>query len=731
MSEPIPPTAASLSRIENDGKFFGAGGARWFAKIANCTSGLPEGAELGNFGGLLRDLGYNTLRILGRPSPELLELARDRDFRLLISLDWNHEVDFLQAKSSELKKAKEQILALTEEFGEDPVLMGILVADRIPSTLVRWMGPRRIKRALGELIELGEKAAPLCQFGYRNFAPTDYLRPPGQDLVSFCVELSDREEVRAYLKRLQIQAGDLPLVVNASPQNAGEQRWFLEECAKAGVAGVEIAGDPAALEEALPESSPGLRPNLAEAPLISVVVCTHRRHRLLRGCLEALEKLDYPELEVMVVNDGKDEEVERVVSDFARVRHLPLKHRGLSAARTLGAAKAKGEIIAFTDDDCEVDGEWLFWLATFFEDAEFAAAGGPNIPPAPTNWEQACIIAAPGGPCHVMLDDEEAEHVAGCNLAVRKSAWEAVGGFDERFRKAGDDVDFCWRLRNAGLRIGFCPPAFVWHQRRFSFAAYIRQQVGYGEAEGLLISAHPDRCAGFGPIRWEGWVYEHEPASGTRVFHGQRGDASFQVVYAEPGKPTFGQIDPRFRSTGTALAMHATAGWAKFRRGFKRIVTSWRFPRFRQIDGFPSGHDALAFLSSKGLDRNDLLDALRLKLSENGDVVWPPGEWSRWDLLAAVSPLVAGKLRTATEYHDGGATLVRCDIDWAMSWQTWFVHALWLALLILAFAIFPTWTVAIPALIIALWAYQISEEQREFRDKIIAAATELGFETTE
>lgn len=728
MSEPTPPIAASLSRIENDGKFFGTRDERWIAKIADCTSDLPD-TELKPLAEKLRELGFNTLRILGQPSPEVVKMARENEFRLLISLDWNHNVDFLQAKSGELKRAKKQLLQLTKEFGEDPLLLGILIADRIPSMLVRWMGPRRMQRALGELIELGEKAAPHCQFGYRNFAPTDYLRPPGQDLVSFCVDLEDREALHGILQRLQIQAGDLPLVVNASPRDLEEQRWFLDECSKAGVAGIEIAGDPTALAESLPDSEEFL-PESKETPLISVVVCTHRRHRLLRGCLESLNRLDYPNVEVVVVNDGNDEEVERVVSEFPEMRHLALNHSGLSAARNLGAAKAKGEIIAFTDDDCEVDRQWLFWLAKFFEDSEFAATGGPNIAPAPTNWEQACIIAAPGGPCHVMLDDEEAEHVAGCNLAVRKGAWETVGGFDERFRNAGDDVDFCWRLRNAGFRIGFCPPAFVWHQRRFSFPAYVRQQIGYGEAEGQLVFAHPDRCAGFGPIRWEGWVYEHEPASGFRVFHGQRGDAAFQVIYADPGKPTFGQIDPRFRSAKTEAAMWLIAGWAKFRRATKRVFSSLKFPRFRQIDGFPNGHDAMAFRSDNGLDRDDLLDALRLKLSENGDVVWPPGEWSRWDLLAAVSPFVAGKLRTATEYHDQNATLVRCDIDWAMSWQTWMVHALWIVLLILAFVIFPTWTVAIPALIIALWAYQISEEQSQFREKIIAAAKELGFQPT-
>ena len=125
-----------------------------------------------------------------------------------------------------------------------------------------------------------------------------------------------------------------------------------------------------------------------------------------------------------------------------------------------------GEILAFTDDDCAPDREWLVRLGRVFADGRFAAAGGPNLPPPPRNWREAVVCAAPGAPSHVMLDDEEAEHLPGCNLVVTKAAFEAIGGFDPVFHTGGDDVDFCWRLREAGFRLGFAPGAFVWHWRR-------------------------------------------------------------------------------------------------------------------------------------------------------------------------------------------------------------------------------------------------------------------------
>jgi hypothetical protein len=204
----------------------------------------------------------------------------------------------------------------------------------------------------------------------------------------------------------------------------------------------------------------------------------------------------------------------------------------LSAARNAGAEAALGEVLAFTDDDCEPDREWIARLRPFFLTGRYAA-GGPNLPPKPATWEEAVVCAAPGAPSHVMLDDDEAEHLPGCNLVVTKTAFNAIGGFDPQFHTAGDDVDFCWRLRDAGFRLGFVPGAFVWHWRRPSIRAFLRQQLGYGLAERLLLAKHPRRFSKTGHARWQGFVYGGGPVrvmSGSVIYHGPMGVAGYQAI---------------------------------------------------------------------------------------------------------------------------------------------------------------------------------------------------------
>ena len=103
-----------------------------------------------------------------------------------------------------------------------------------------------------------------------------------------------------------------------------------------------------------------------------------------------------------------------------------------------------------------------------------------------------------------MINNAEAEHIPGCNMAFRKWALDSIGGFDPTYIKAGDDVDICWRLQERGLRLGFAPGALVWHHHRASVKAYFRQQVGYGEGESFLQHRHTDRFNERGHVRWAG-----------------------------------------------------------------------------------------------------------------------------------------------------------------------------------------------------------------------------------
>src|SRR5205814_1600843 len=139
------------------------------------------------------------------------------------------------------------------------------------------------------------------------------------------------------------------------------------------------------------------------------------------------------------------------------------------------------------------DPDWLYYLvgAMGTERGPIAGAGGPNLPPPGDGRTAAAVAASPGGPTHVLVDDVTAEHIPGCNMAFWKSALVEVGGFDPRFHAAGDDVDICWRLQDRGLKLGYAPSAIVWHHRRNSAKAYLKQQRGYGEAEAELAAKHP------------------------------------------------------------------------------------------------------------------------------------------------------------------------------------------------------------------------------------------------
>ncbi|MGH3371672.1 MAG: glycosyltransferase family 2 protein, partial [Nocardioidaceae bacterium] len=215
---------------------------------------------------------------------------------------------------------------------------------------------------------------------------------------------------------------------------------------------------------------------------------------------------------------------------------IATENQGLSAARNTGWQAARGEIVAFVDDDARPDPHWLHYLAHTFMTTGHAAVGGPNVPPPESGGVEACVAAAPGGPIHVLMSDTEAEHIPGCNFAVRREVLARLGGFDPRFRVAGDDVDICWRILEGGWKIGYSPAALVWHRRRDTVHGYLRQQRGYGRAEALLERKWPGKYNVSGHRTWSGTIY----GSGSpltlgrrlwRVYYGSWGTGLFQRLY--------------------------------------------------------------------------------------------------------------------------------------------------------------------------------------------------------
>jgi GT2 family glycosyltransferase len=287
-----------------------------------------------------------------------------------------------------------------------------------------------------------------------------------------------------------------------------------------------------------------------------VLVCTYNGARTLDETCAAVARLEYPNFEVVVVDDGSTDASAEIASRYG-FRVISTENRGLSSARNTALAAATGEIVAYIDDDAMPDTQWLTYLVDAFGRTDFAAVGGPNLPVSGDGPVPDAVATAPGNPIHVLITDREAEHIPGCNSAFRAAALREIGGFDPRFRTAGDDVDVCWRLQDHGLRIGYCAAAVVWHHRRQTIGGYVRQQSGYGHAEAMLERKWPARYSAGGHVTWRGRVYgEGAPRHATgplrwRIYHGVWGTAPFQSVY----EPARGNMNALLLTPETYLAV--------------------------------------------------------------------------------------------------------------------------------------------------------------------------------
>ena len=526
---------------------------------------------------LMRSYGINTVRTYTVPSQSVLDEAARAGLRLMVGIPWAQHVAFLDDARA-ARDLRRDVATAVAQLRDHPAVLMFALGNEIPAPVVRWHGQARVERFLRELYDEGKAIAPDSLFTYVNFPPTEYLELPFLDVCAFNVYLHNEVNLRKYLVRLQHVAGNLPLLLaeagadsiregvhGQAELTAMQIRTAFAEGACGAIAfawtdewwrGGHDVDDwsfglvdrdrhpkPAAAAVAEVFSEAPFSPSEQRGwPKVSVVICAYNAADTLDDCLNSLAQLSYPDHEVIVVNDGSKDDTEAIARRYPFIRLITTANNGLSVARNIGLSAAKGAIVAYTDADVRVDPDWLTYLVQPFLQSDVVAAGGPNVVPPDDPWIAQCVARAPGGPTHVLFDDRIAEHVPGCNLAVRRDALLAIGGFNPIYLRAGDDVDVCWRLQARGGKIGFAPAALVWHHHRASLGAYWRQQVGYGEGEVWLQPHHPDKFVG-SRIQWRGHVYSPLPfvrsLFGTRINAGAWGTAPFPSVYRTDVIPLF------------------------------------------------------------------------------------------------------------------------------------------------------------------------------------------------
>lgn len=752
---------AVLDRPTVRGKFLYVGDQKFWVRGVTYGTFRPDerGAEYHDPKAVGRDFaamaanGVNAVRVYTTPPRWLLDAAAEHGLRVMIGLPWEQHIAFLADRKRAADIARRARDGVRRCAGH-PAVLCYTIGNEIPAPIVRWYGPRRVERFLERLHEIAKAEDPDGLVTYVNYPTTEYLRLPFVDVFAFNVYLEERERLAAYLGRIHNVAGDRPVLMaevgldslrHGKSTQAGVLGWQIRTSFAHGCCGVfvfawtdewyrgghDIEDWNFGLTTRDRRPKPALRTvrkAFAEVPFgpdqrwprVSVVVCSCNGARTIRDTLEALRRLDYPDFEVIVVNDGSTDRTATIARDYD-VRVISTANRGLSSARNAGLAAATGSIVAYIDDDAHPDPHWLTFLAAAFMRSGHAGIGGPNIAPPGDGPIADCVAHAPGGPTHVLLSDDVAEHIPGCNMAFRKERLEAIGGFDPRFRAAGDDVDVCWRLQERGWTLGFSPAAVVWHHRRNSVRAYWKQQIGYGTAEAFLERKWPGKYNAAGHLAWAGRIYGNGLTQALRcgrgrIYQGTWGSAPFQSLY-EPAPGTLRSLplmpewyllvailtvlaglgafwpplrlalplliaaitapvvqavlsatggsfttEPRSRRQTPQLvvltaALHLMQPMARLLGRMRHGLTPWRLRRTTGL-AFPWARER-ALWSEEWRSAEDRLRAVEAALREDRMPTLRGGDFDRWDLAVRGGLFGGARARMAIEEHGAGRQYVR------------------------------------------------------------------------
>ena len=367
--------------------------------------------------------GLNALRTYTVPPRWLLDAALRHGLWVMVGLAWEQHVDFRESawRAASIERRVRQGVAACAGH---PAVLCYAVANEIPARVVRWIGRRKVERFVERLQRAARDEDPGGLVTYVNYPTTEYLRTPASDIVCFNVYLETPDRLDAYLARLQNLSGDRPLMMtelgldsraHGLQRQAGVLDWQIRTVRENGCAGAFVfswtdewhvsylsetgeSNDSVELLDwdfGLTDRDRRPKPALAAVrdawsraafpvvhgwPRVSVAVCTFNGARTLERCLAEVERLDYPDFEVIVVDDGSTDATAEIAAHHDCTL-ISTTNQGLASARNTALRAATGDIVAYLDDDAHPDPDWLRHLVAATERHDYAGVGGPNLPP--------------------------------------------------------------------------------------------------------------------------------------------------------------------------------------------------------------------------------------------------------------------------------------------------------------------------------------------------------------
>ncbi|HNW35724.1 MAG TPA: glycosyltransferase [Candidatus Ozemobacteraceae bacterium] len=232
---------------------------------------------------------------------------------------------------------------------------------------------------------------------------------------------------------------------------------------------------------------------------ISVVVPAYNRPAVLADCLEALSaQVTSRSWEVIVVDDGSVEDLSPIEASFRNRLNLTwvrlAQNGGPARARNAGIAKARGELVFFTDADCRPEPGWIEELSKPFEDPAVTGAKGRYRTSQTDVWARLAQLEFEER-FELLSASKDIDFVDTYSGAFRRGKLNEVGGFDMGFSRAdNEDVDLSFRIKALGGRFVFVPRAVVWHRHREGVLNYFLLKVGRGYWRMRVYRRHPEKA---------------------------------------------------------------------------------------------------------------------------------------------------------------------------------------------------------------------------------------------
>jgi len=298
---------AHTNRLTIDGKFFSLDGERTWIKCV-CYGPFPDPqpdvfAEFKR----IREAGFNSIRLYESPSNTLLEAALENDLLIFAGINWQWRRVFLGADTKRFwHEGCIEAMHQLSIWGNHPAIVAIYIANEIPSSIARWIGPTTTRESLDKMIEVIKEALPHLLLGYANYPSSAYLEPTLADFTALNLYIEDPQKLTHYLNHAHHMAGDRPLLISEcgldSMRNGVDRQkevlaWQLQLIRSAGCAGATLFSwsdrwrsgsdtvddwqfgltDITGLNKPVLDTVSGeIRPvTLSVYPMFSVIICVH------------------------------------------------------------------------------------------------------------------------------------------------------------------------------------------------------------------------------------------------------------------------------------------------------------------------------------------------------------------------------------------------------------------------------------------------------------------------